>query len=139
MTTEYCEEWHPVDGIPESFLEASISMEGSAVLSVVLTQGIRLATGVSNGPDLLLEFNTVLGVQVYDELHHPDLGAERPRSPSGLAFPCVIWRESEWSSGLNQVFTDGLIHYQVITAGPIVDILSTAPPSAKWVPVSDGQ
>lgn len=124
--------WRPIDGIPSHFLRADIHSLGISDVTVRLLRGFD-EQNKSHGPTLVLHFQHVLGLMVHNEAHHPGLHEPTPEA-EGWTFPCLIKRNSDWLSRLEQVIPENHspTHYQLITGFEVIDVLCNGEVEAQW-------
>ncbi|HXQ73625.1 MAG TPA: hypothetical protein VN844_24200 [Pyrinomonadaceae bacterium] len=134
QSVEIREKWAPVEGIVTPAASALI-VEDRDGLTVTL-----LFSDIVDGShsDLCLKFGRVLAYTVYEEFVHPGPISESAPRLAGqwerYCYPLLRISESRWIASLPDLLAihPGAIHYQLVTADQIVDVLGTKPPEVSW-------
>jgi hypothetical protein len=135
-TSESLSKWHAIEGIDFGFISAEVQFD-FPTLYVRLIDG---RTNVENHQDLVFRFESVAAFTVYEEFVHPTQGATWGRDPtiseaSKSTYPCLIVCGSSWFESLRdelEINCSKPVHYRLCTHYPVIDIVSSEPPSVCW-------
>jgi hypothetical protein len=91
---------------------------------------------------LRVTFPQIHAMAVHEEFAHPhmdDRQSQLPKLPKGRgSYPLLVVNDSDWIKSFSDlrrnIHGEIPVHYQFITMGNYVDVLSYLPPSSEWLP-----
>ncbi|GAB3033879.1 hypothetical protein GCM10027285_15700 [Oleiagrimonas citrea] len=133
------EPWWPLaEQVEKRFLSAELVVDFPDAV-VRLDQGYR--EGVAIGPSVVIEFPNVAATALHEEYVHPwNANDDEPVWPKQAHVAIV--QDSVWlqSFSLSQLaMYEAPVHYRIVTEFPIIDIICTGAPLARYQPAPPHQ
>lgn len=116
-------------------------VEPFGCISIVSLGGGATVLLLSTRDDFLrFTFEQIHAMAIHAEFAHPhvDADADLPTIPNGKgAYPLLVVADSDWIKSFSEIRLQGTgripAHYQFISMGYFVDVLSYIEPTATWV------